>query len=201
MGCPTEKGSYMSRTENKTRLGKGKRKIISRKRGAPRAKTAATRTKPRASRHLGVEDVYAIHVAQSDYREAFNTGDVERLLRVFGPEFTDMSQGVPTFYGEDGPFVLRRRMTCLFAEFNARLGQAVMTVQVLGDTAYSFGLRQLTLEPKHGGPSKVANFRFLELWAKNEAGKWKLQMVIDNAEPPLALPDVELPIPWFHTKP
>jgi ketosteroid isomerase-like protein len=191
----------MSRTKSKARLSKTKQRTTNRNLLAPRARKAASRSKRHAKRPLAVRDnVYEIHVAQSEYREAFNTGDVERLLGVFGPDCTDMSEGVPTFYGEDGPFVLRRRMTRLFAEFNARLGQAVMTVQVLGDTAYSCGLRQLTLQPKRGGPAQVANFRFLELWGKNEAGKWKLQMVIDNAEPPLALPDLELPIPWFHTK-
>jgi ketosteroid isomerase-like protein len=146
------------------------------------------------------DDVYAIHVAQSEYREAFNTGDVERLLRVFGPGFTDMSEDVPSFYDEDSPVVLRRRMAQLFERYRSELGQAVMTVQVLGKTAYSFGLRQLTLHPRTGGPARTVKFRFFELWLKNDAGKWKLHMVIDNAEPPVALPEVELTMPWFGTE-
>jgi len=146
------------------------------------------------------DDVYAINIGQSEYREAFNTGDVERLLRVFAPGFVDMSERVPSFYDEDAPVVLRRRMTRLFEKFRAQLGQAVMTVQVFGETAYSFGLRQLTLEPKDGGPVRKANFRFFELWSKNEPGEWRLQMVMDNVEPPLALPEIELAMPWFRTE-
>ena len=38
-----------------------------------------------------MDDVYAINVAKSNYREGFNTADVERVLSVFAPEFTDMS--------------------------------------------------------------------------------------------------------------
>ena len=111
-----------------------------------------------------------------------------------------MSEGVPTYFGDDSPLVLRRRMSRLFEKFDTRLGQAVMTVQVLGTTAYSYGLRQLTLQPKAGGPAKTARFRFLEMWEKNTAGEWKVGMVIDNAEPALALPEVEMAIPWFGTE-
>jgi len=39
-----------------------------------------------------MDDVYAINVAKSNYREGFNTGDVERVLSVFAPEFTGRSE-------------------------------------------------------------------------------------------------------------
>jgi hypothetical protein len=45
-----------------------------------------------------MDDVYAINVAKSNYREGFNTADVERVLSVFAPEFTDMSDSRPTRY-------------------------------------------------------------------------------------------------------
>ena len=40
-----------------------------------------------------MDDVYAINVAKSNYREGFDTADVERVLSAFAPEFTDMSDG------------------------------------------------------------------------------------------------------------
>lgn len=179
-----------------------KKKMPSRGRAATRGRgKRAPGVKPAETLAANIEDdVYAIHVGQSEYREAFNTGDVERLLRVFAPAFTDMSEGVPSFYDEDAPIILQRRMGLLFEKFRAYLGQAVMRVQVFGDMAYSFGLRELMLEPKDGGAARKANFRFFELWSKDEKGNWKLQMVMDNAEPPVALPEVELAVPWFGMK-
>ena len=182
----------MSRVEKKARFAGEIQKVVARKRRNPPRRVRKERPATRRN------DAYEINVGQSEYREAFNTGDVERLLQVFGSQFTEMSHGVPSFYGDDSPIALRHRMTRLFEQFKAELRQAVNTVRVLGDTGYSYGVRQLTLQPKTGGRPRTAHFRFFELWSKNEAGEWKLQMVIDNAEPPVAFPDVELPVPWFE---
>ena len=35
--------------------------------------------------------VYEINVAKSNFREAYNAGNVDRLLAAFADEFTDMS--------------------------------------------------------------------------------------------------------------
>ena len=68
-----------------------------------------------------MDDVYAIDVAKSNYREGFNTSDVERVLSVFAPEFTDMSDSRPTRYRADAAAKLRRSLAQLFAEHEAKL--------------------------------------------------------------------------------
>ena len=40
-----------------------------------------------------VDDTYAINVAKTEYREGFNTGNIDQVLSVFAPEFTDDSDG------------------------------------------------------------------------------------------------------------
>ena len=54
-----------------------------------------------------MDDTYLINVARTEYREGFNTGDADRVMSVFAPEFTDHSDGRPTDYGRDARAKLR----------------------------------------------------------------------------------------------
>jgi hypothetical protein len=38
-----------------------------------------------------MSDLYQINVAKAEFREAYNSGNVDRLLALFADEFTDMS--------------------------------------------------------------------------------------------------------------
>jgi ketosteroid isomerase-like protein len=51
--------------------------------------------------------VYEINVAKSKFRDAYNAGNVDRLLAVFADEFTDMTAGAPSFFGADAKSVVR----------------------------------------------------------------------------------------------
>ena len=61
-----------------------------------------------------MDDIYAINVAKSHYRDGYNTADVERVLSVFAPQFTDMSDGRPNRSGADARLRLRRLLEELF---------------------------------------------------------------------------------------
>src|SRR3954464_2991166 len=98
-----------------------------------------------------MDDHTAILSAITEYREAFNNGDVDRLTSVFAPGFTDMSFGVPSFYGQEAAVVLRRRMTELFADFQAEMKISVIDITINNDTAFDFGWHILSLTPKSGG--------------------------------------------------
>ena len=145
-----------------------------------------------------MDDQTAILTAITEYREAFNNGDIERLMSVFAPGFTDMTAGVPSFYGEEAPVVLRRRMTELFAEYRAELKVSVIVVNVLGEMAYDYGWHILTLSPKAGGEPIASRQRYFELWARQPDGSWKIRFYIDNADMLPAMPDAELAIPYLQ---
>src|SRR5215469_18818340 len=66
------------------------------------------------SRAMVNDDQYAISLAKTEYREAYNTGDIDRLLAVFACGFTDCSDGEPSFYGEEARRALRLRSQELF---------------------------------------------------------------------------------------
>src|SRR6266404_3979279 len=46
-----------------------------------------------------MDDIYQINVAKTEFREAYNRGDVDQLLSVFGDEsIVDMSEDGPSRY-------------------------------------------------------------------------------------------------------
>jgi ketosteroid isomerase-like protein len=74
--------------------------------------------------------VYEINVAKSKFRDAYNAGNVDRLLAVFADEFTDMSAGAPSFFGADSKSVFRSRMTKLLDQYRATLIVTVVAIRV-----------------------------------------------------------------------
>jgi ketosteroid isomerase-like protein len=154
-----------------------------------------------SSSESNVDDVYAINLAKTEFREAYNSGDVGRLLAVYADSFTDMTVGVPSFYGGEAPQVLRSRMTKLFAEYQTKLVISIITVQVLGAVAYDYGWHELTLTPKSGGEPVITRQRYFELWKKDAQGRWRIAFYIDNMDLPPAMPNQEFVMPQTVPQP
>lgn len=133
-----------------------------------------------------MDNTYAINVAKTEYREGFNTGNADRVLSVFAPEFTDNSDGRPSRYGSDAPIKLRRYLEQLFADYNAHLSIIMAAIVISGDLAYDYGWHELTLRPRNGGVPRLTRKRYLELWRKQKNGEWRIIRYIDNDD----LPDV-----------
>ena len=131
-----------------------------------------------------MDDVYAINVAKSNYREGFNTADVERVLSVFAPEFTDMSDSRPTRYRADAAVKLRRFLIELFAEYEAKLNVIINAISVFGDNAFDYGWHELTLTPRNGGEPVYRRTRYCELWSKRPNGDWRISRFMDNPDVP-----------------
>ena len=49
-----------------------------------------------------MDDAYAIRLAKTEVREAYRTGNVNRLLGVFADSFSDLSVGLPFSAGHRG---------------------------------------------------------------------------------------------------
>ena len=131
-----------------------------------------------------VDDVYAINLAKSNYREGFDTTDVERVLSAFAPEFTDMSDARPTRYRADAGAKLRRSLAQLFAEYEAKLNVIIMAISVFGNNAFDYGWHELTLKPRNGGEPVYRRTRYCELWSKQANGDWKISKFMDNIDVP-----------------
>ncbi len=131
-----------------------------------------------------MDDVYAINVAKSNYREGFDTADVERVLSAFAPEFTDMSDSRPSRYRADAAMKLRRSLAQLLAEYEAKLNVITIAISVFGNDAFDYGWHELTLEPRKGGEPVYRRTRYFELWSKQPSGDWKISKFMDNQDVP-----------------
>ncbi len=130
-----------------------------------------------------MDATYRINVAKTEFREAYNRGDVDQLVSVFEEEgFTDMSEGDFSRYGKAAREGLREHATELFAKYWVRLTVIIIDIVLLDETAYDFGWHEFTLKPKTGGETIRKRQRYFELWKKNSSGDWKITLFIDNAD-------------------
>ena len=136
------------------------------------------------------EDEYAIAQAKTEYRDAYNAGDAARLLAVFATQFTDCSEGEPSFYGDEAPRALRLRTQELFLCNQVEFGVIIIQIMVMGDLAYDRGWHKVRLTDKNTGEVREEKYRYFETW-KKEDGAWKIGYIITNKElPPRMLPDM-----------
>jgi len=126
---------------------------------------------------------YAINLAKTTYREAYEQGDVEKLLSVFVTDgFTDMSEGLPSKYGQEASTVLRSRAEQLFADYRVKLNIIIIDVVIEGDTARDYGWREWILTPKAGGPVVRKRDRYFELWTHEQDCSWRISFFLNNAD-------------------
>ncbi len=130
-----------------------------------------------------MDDTYQINLAKTEFREGYNQGDVDRILSVFDEDgFTDMSEGGPSSYEEASLEALRQRSKELFAKYAVRLAVIIIEIVILGDTAYDYGWHEFVLNPLNGGEVIRKRERYFELWRKNSSGRWKISLLINNAD-------------------
>jgi len=130
-----------------------------------------------------VNDVFQINLAKTAFREAYAASDVDQLLSVFAPGgVTDMSEGLPSKYGEEARATLRDRAEKLFAEYSVRLNCIIIDISVMGGTAYDFGWHEWILSPKNGGLPVLRRHRYFELWSKDASAGWKIALFVNNLD-------------------
>jgi len=132
---------------------------------------------------LNQDDEYLICVAKTEFREAYNSGDIERLIAVFAPKFIDWSEDQPSFYQEESAAALRVREGKLFQRFQVKLVINMAKITVMGAFATDRGWYKFCLTDKETGEEKNVAYRYFCTWAKLEAG-WKISLVMTNKEAP-----------------
>ena len=130
-----------------------------------------------------MDDIYQINVAKTEFREAYETGDVDRLVSVFNPNgFTDMSEGGPNKYGPEAIATLREQAVRLFEKNSIKMTTIINRIAVIGKTAYDYGWHEFTLPPKNGGAAIRKRQRYFELWNRDAEGNWTILLFINNAD-------------------
>jgi ketosteroid isomerase-like protein len=127
------------------------------------------------------DDVRAIELAKTEYREGYNTGDVTRVMNVFADAFIDLSAGQPGFYGMEARVALQQRLTDLFHEFDVRMFVIIAYVHTAGDFANDWGWHKIWLFPKRGGSPRYVKLRYTENWIKVK-GEWKIALFMSAVD-------------------
>ena len=117
-----------------------------------------------------MDDAYAINVAKTEFREAYNT-DVSRLLAILDDDFIDYSDCRPSGYGEGARNALRAYLTDLFARNQANMAPIIIEIRVMGDTAVDYGWHELTLTPNSGAGPITTRTRYIDIWRRDKGGQ------------------------------
>jgi ketosteroid isomerase-like protein len=129
-----------------------------------------------------LDDIYRINVAITEFREAYNTADIDRLLAVLHEDFVDMSEEFTSGFGVTGKARLRARVTELVAEYSVKFVPIIIDIVAAGDFMFDFCWHEFTLTPKLGGEVIQRRRRYFELWQKNSAGAWKIKYFMNNSD-------------------
>jgi ketosteroid isomerase-like protein len=137
------------------------------------------------------DDQYEISIAKTEYREAYNSGDVERLLSVFEDGFTDCSESEPSYYGAEARRALELRCRRLFCQYKVELFVIIIDIVVKDDFAFDWGWHKMRLIDRQSGEIRDEKYRYFEIWNRS-GGNWKINYIITNKEmPPQMLPEEE----------
>ena len=131
-----------------------------------------------------MDDLYAINVAKSEFRDCFNLSDASRLLAIADPELVNFSDGQPCEFGASGLDALKTRLANLFERFTAELAVIVIEIRLQGIVAYDYGWHDLTLRPKDGSQPIHRRDRYVDIWRGDKEHKWKLWMYMDSQDVP-----------------
>jgi len=129
-----------------------------------------------------MDELYAINVAKSEFRDCFNFSNTSRLLAIADPELVNFSDGQACEFGASGLASLKARLENLFERCTAKLEVIVIEIRLQGNVAYDYGWHDLTLTPKGGGQPMRRRDRYVDIWRRNKEGEWKLWMYMDNRD-------------------
>ncbi len=110
-----------------------------------------------------MDNLYAINVAKTEFREGFNLGDVARILATADPDLVNFSSEQPSGFGKSGLDDLAIRLQNLFEQFAVKLAVIVVEIRIQGDVAYDYGWHDLTLTAQerrctHSSPGPLCGY-------------------------------------------
>jgi len=117
-----------------------------------------------------------IEQAIRDFVEAYNAGDLARLLAYYTDDLVKLRAGAELETKGD----LGQRLEAVFARFRGHLEVENDELVVAGDLAFTRGALKLDLEPRDGGAVQRIERRYLEIW-RRESGRWRVARTMDNA--------------------
>jgi ketosteroid isomerase-like protein len=122
-----------------------------------------------------------IRRAVKEFVDAFNAGDMTRILGIITDDFIDMSAGGPTRTGQAAKEHFLSRVADMHTKFSPNLVVLIDEIQVTLDWAYQRGSLVVTLVPRAGGDTSHIRQRYLEIWRRGRDAKWRIAIEMDNS--------------------
>ena len=129
-----------------------------------------------------MDDLYAINVAKTHFREAYNSGNVELLTRIMDSDVIDYSDNRRSAYSDGARTAIRLHFEQLFSRYIVHLNVIMIEIRLAGNVAFDYGWHEFTLTPKQGGADEFIRERYVDIWKKNAVGEWKLWMYMNNRD-------------------
>src|SRR5215467_6872424 len=129
-----------------------------------------------------MDSVYEINIAKTEFRNAYNSGDVDRLVGMYHDSAVHMAESLPSKFGAAGKAYLRERAAELFAQYSVHFVPIIIDILPCGDKMLDYGWHEFTLTPKASGGVIRTRQRYVELWSKNRAGEWKIWFHMNNGD-------------------
>jgi ketosteroid isomerase-like protein len=114
--------------------------------------------------------------AKTEFREAFNTGDPERLIALLDPAFVYMPDGVSFAIGTGAADAIRAQFRELTAYYYVQLVPVIIEIRIQDSVAWDYGWHTWRKTPRDGSSQVIVKDRYVNVWRKNEGGEWKLWM-------------------------
>jgi ketosteroid isomerase-like protein len=130
-----------------------------------------------------MDDLYAIDSAKTEFREAFNTDDPDRMIALLDPALVYMPDGVPTANGTDAIDAIRAQFRELTAHYYVQLVPVIIEIRIQDSVAWEYGWHTWRKTPRDGGSQVAVKDRYVNVWRKNDRGEWKLWMYMSNGLP------------------
>ena len=119
----------------------------------------------------------AIEAGISEFITAYDSGDVDSILRYYGDDLIKVRTGAAPETKSD----LSRRVKEVFEKYDSQVKVCNEEIEVSGDIAFTRGSFRVSYTPKAGGETQVLERRYLEIWRK-EQGRWVVVRAMDNME-------------------
>src|ERR1700756_6476 len=113
-----------------------------------------------------MDDLYAINFAKTEFREAFNTGDPERLIALLDQEFLYMPDGLCLAIGADAGDAIRLQFRELAERYDVKLFPIITEIRIQESVAYDYGFNLWKKTPRDGSPEITRKERYVEIWRK-----------------------------------
>jgi ketosteroid isomerase-like protein len=132
------------------------------------------------TQNIKTDDKLQIEATIAQFIQAFQTGDLDALLATYSDDLIKARAD----HADESKAQTAARIARGFEEYDRELVVWNDEIIVSGDLAYVRGILDLTLVPRNGSTPQHVRRRFLEIWRKEEDGRWRVARTMDNRDTP-----------------